>query len=231
MALRENNAEGSAPGTTIAASQTGSGDAFDSVAFNGTGTAKYTDDTAMHGSQSYNFLTPAGSHSALAVFDGANDLSCAVRFYLRLVHRPSAVMQLLTVRNTAAGNVGGINLNVGPIILQLVNSAGAAVFSFSKPLTTGVWYRVEVSYTVDTTSTGLGTLAYYLGDSTTPVEAPGTVTTANFGTANVSGIRIGKTTTSSAAANFYMDDIAFNNGTSTFIGGYSPTGSSAWLGT
>lgn len=229
MSYRNNTAEGGSNTTTVAASQAGSGDAFDVVSLFGAGTATYSTDNAIHGKQSYNISTTISTSDTVTLqFQGANSISAAIRFYLCLAGKNNGAAQIAGMRNASTGAVA-VNLT-GTSKVQLVDTTGGTIFTFINPLLSGIWYRIEVGITVDTATTGSGSAAYYLGDSPTPVETVNSFSTANLGTANIAIARFGKLTTAAGAINYYLDDAAFSDGSPTFIGGFSPTGSTAWLG-
>ena len=227
MAYRNNNAEGSSPGTTLAASQSGSGDAFDAVTLFGSATTIYTTDSKMHGNQCYRVNITTGTDTSIVEYQGANDLSGGIRFYFCLVGRPSGATQIAGIRSAGAGAVG-INITTTSKV-QIVDTTGGNIFTFTNSLNSGVWYRIEVGITVATSTTGTGAAAYYLGDATTPVEPINFFSAANLGTGNITTARFGKITATSSVCTLYFDDFAFTNGSANLIGGFSPSGATAWI--
>ncbi len=227
MAYHNNNAEGGTVGANLAINQTGSGDAFNVVAVSGTGSIKYSGLSVMHGSQSYNASSDTTGGTMAMRFNGENDINAAIRFYFCMLGTPSAAARIATIRNSTT-TCTCINTS-GTYRLQLTDTSGVGIFTFTNPLSSGVWYRIELGITVDTSTTGSASFAYYVGDSASPVESTFTTSTLDLGTTNATSAEFGKLTTNSVISNFCFDDIGFTGGSASFIGPFSPTATTAWV--
>ncbi len=219
MALRTNSAEGGTNGVaaTGANSGGGSGDAFNDIAIFSGSTITYSTSQKHNGLNSYH-LSATG---AAGYFDysGAASASVSYRVYIYLPTLPSTGMRLITMDGATAGV--GVNIT-GTGRLQLVDVTGTPITAFTTPLSTSTWYRVELGATAATSTTGSATLAYYANNSTSPVETAISGTTYNLGTGTFAKGRVGKDTIS-GNADFYLDDIAFNDSSSSLIGPVNTT--------
>lgn len=224
MAYRNNNAEGGSENSAVSANQTGSGSPFDSIyTFSNSNTSflTYSTFTKMHGAQSYRFVTSTTSDIAFVQYnEGVPSADASIRFYVCMNSLPASAVRVATIRSSA-GTVAGVNIgsNYKPTI---VNTSGTAILVAVNALTVGVWYRIEMNVGVRTTSTGIGSLATYVGDSLGPIEPPLSTTVGNFGTSNINGVQIGKVTGTPAVADLSFDDIAFDVGNQNFIGPIPP---------
>jgi hypothetical protein len=229
MAIRKNNAEGGTVGTAPVNGQAGSGDSFDTVFVSGGGAIVYANNTAQHGSKSY-FITAtaAGGDAAYLEFNGLDAATVSTRCYLWTALAPTTGVRVINMQSGPVTNAASITLlaNMRPAV---TNAAGGVVSTNITPLRPNTWYRLEYVVTRATATTGSCTFAVYEGDGTIAVETPFTTTTANFGTANISRVSFGKTTTTGALTSLYYDDIAIDDTTSALLGGYSPTAPTAWL--
>lgn len=218
MALQQNSAEGMASGTALAAQQSGSGTAFNEVTTSGGATGIYSSTRASHGSQSYRFTSPA-SGRVNANFNGSPAASFAFRTYIYFETLPSGITALASFFNTSGATMASLAYVSGKLVVQ---DATATLSTFPTSLMAGRWYRFELQGTIGTSTTnGRLSAAYYALDSTTPVDPVFTTTTANMTTTNGFIMSIGKLT-AAPTADFYLDNIAFDLGTSTPLGAYSP---------
>lgn len=221
MAWFRNNAEGQPNTTVLSTGNSGgtSGDAFNTVDSTGTGSITFSSVRAMHGRQSYLVVTNATATDFI-VWTGANDTSAAARVYLMLNANPASTSDFVTIRNSG-GTAAKLQIN-GSGAIQVTNAAGTGLDTFTPALTANVFYRLEMQVIIGAdTSTGTIRAQLYLGDSTTALDSYSS-STVNAGTTNITEVRMGKITSATATANWYMDDLALNSGTSTPIG---PTGS------
>jgi len=216
MALRQNNAEGMASGADLAAAQTGSGDAFSTVAKTGNPTGVYSSVQSAHGAQSY-YINGTTTDQFIVRYEGASETLSAARMYIRFIALPSAATNFLELRDINGGQNAAIGISAGGL-LQVKNAEGAALASFANVPNLNTWYHIELQVAVGS-STADGTIkaAYYLSDSTTPAETVYSSSTVNAGTSNIGSMRVGKIVTATTF-NAYIDDIAWNSGVVTPIG-------------
>ena len=225
MTSKTNTFEGQTSGTawSVANSGGGSGDAWDALTTSGTVTAVYDNAQAFNGSQSLH-LTCAASSQQIMRWTGLNGASNSARFYLRIV-ASSAAQDIVQFRN-GSGQAAAIGLSSSRQ-LQIKNALGGVLTSFTA-LALNTWYRVEMQVTkgvaTATPFDGTVTAAYYLGDSTTPVETAYTSTAVNTGTGNLVEWRIGKLTTS-PSLEVFIDSVGVNDASANPLGTYSRAGS------
>lgn len=221
MALRRFTAEGSPSGTTLTAanSGTGSGDALNTVFRANGATVAYSNVQAKRGLQSLLVTATAAIDEAILGFSGMTANNAALEFYIYLSSGPSlGATQIGQIR--ATGGIATYSLSTARV-LTVLNAASSGVMTFASPLSLNTWYRIALRAVPGTTTTN-GTIeaAYYLGDSTTPVEpvfsstaanagvgGPGTVTDGRFGKLNGAGDLIA-----------YFDDPSVLDNSVGFIG-------------
>lgn len=224
MALLENNAEGMAPGTVVTTAQTGSGTAFNISSVTGTATATYSNTRSAHGTQSYHMVGEASGGAVAFGWNGngstpTSSTQAAYRFYVYFETLPSGVMSIARLIDLTSVRIAEVAFVSGKLIVQDKNGT---ITTFPTSITTSQWYRIEVQAIVGA-SEGTSTVsaAYYLLDSTTPVDAAFSTSTAVTGTANAYNLVVGKNS-STPSVDMYVDDIAFNIGSSSQIGVYVP---------
>jgi RHS repeat-associated protein len=212
-----NSAEGGTNGTTVtvANSGAGSGDPFN-VVTRGTGAAlTFATAAAKHGSLGYSLTATSGTTTALT-WNGYNATSAAVRFYYNPgATLPSTTVRLLDVRNSSGTAARILMTSSNQLIVQ--NTAGTTLKTFPTALSTNTWYRIELGVSISATAATVNA-AYYPGDSTTPVDTAYSTSTANTGTTNITTISIGDTTSGTWAGTEYLDDLAIQPGTTSYIG-------------
>lgn len=221
MALRQNNAEGLPHGTTIAASQAGSGDAFMAIATSGVGsmTAIYSNARSAHGTQSYRMTTSGDAGFSMRWHSSTP--SAAGRCYVYFEALPvGSGLALLDARNLTGGAVvATIAVVSGRFVVQ--DNSGQ-IHMFPTFIVAGQWYRLELLAALGATgTTGSISAAYYLLDSTSPVDTPFSTNTASIPLSNIYQMWVGKRNTS-PSVDMFMDDIAWETGASAFIGPVPP---------
>lgn len=219
MTLVLNSAEGGVSGTNITTSNTGgtSGTAFSNIG-PGTGSITFSNAQAAHGSLSY-AVTGAASSGEFFGWNTYNDTSVAVRFYFNTgPSLPNSQLRILDVRNSSASALRVFIDTTNKLFIQ--NSTGTTIKTFANALSANTWYRIEVALSVSATAAVINT-DYYAGDSTTPAETGYSTTTGNTGSTNITDIRFGSVATASWTGTMYFDDLATNNGTTSYIGPYS----------
>jgi RHS repeat-associated protein len=212
-----NSAEGGTNGTTVTVANSGgaSGDPFN-VVTRGTGAAlTFATAAAEHGSLGYSLTATSGTGTHLD-WTGYNATSAAVRFYYNPGSTlPSTTVRLLDVRNSTGTAARVLVSSSNQLIVQ--NAAGTTLKTFPTTLSTNTWYRIELGVSISATAATVNA-AYYSGDSTTPADPAYSTSTANTGTANITTISIGDTSSATWAGTAYFDDLAAQPGTTSYIG-------------
>lgn len=224
MTLKTNSAEGGT-NTTVATQAVGgntgggSGDFFDVLAANTQIT--FDNSQSMHGSLSYKIVN-TNSTPCYVSWTGYADTTIAYRFYIRFATLPTvAGFRVTDPRDTAGAGVGRLFLNATNKF-SLQNAAGTAVYTATNAISANTWYRVEV---VAGTGTAVYKFDYYLGDSLTPVETGfSNAAQTNGSSNNIANIRIGNAAAVTYAGTMFIDDVAANNGSTSYIG----PASTAW---
>lgn len=219
MTLVTNSAEGQVNTTAVTAANSGgaSGTAFSLVAKNGT-LATFSTDHAMHGSESYKLATINASGCILG-WTSYNSASGALRGYLYMPALPDVLTPFVCAVNTSSANMAV--LYVYPAgNLSVRNGAGTEVLKSTSTLSAATWYRFELQVTAGaSTSTGTLQAAVYAGDGATAVgDCHYSSTTTNTGTVNLGSARFGVPQAVTTANTYYIDDLAANDGATSFIG-------------
>jgi hypothetical protein len=210
---KTNNAEGGTSGTAVTTGNSGgaSGDAWNTVV----GTAPTFDSgSKAHGTLGYKFACVSGSQCATQ-WTGFNASNGVVRAYLSgvptVLPASGTDEALLQVQDATATTI--FSFSIGPDATYRIHPhSGTRLTSTS---TAQLGDRYKITFTVGTTtSNGVLDLWIYRGDSASPVEHLFT-TTADLGTANWDRFKIGKSSTSTWAATFSLDDIAATSGSTT----------------
>lgn len=218
MTLRTNTAEGGTAGATVttANSGSGSGSAFDTVSVSATAPSVFQFSTAqaMHGTKSYRQVCEAGT-SVFYRHGGASAASMACRAYIRFVSVPATAGEFLHIRDTAGAIVASIATNTTQKLTVRGKSATLQDNWFTPSL--NVWYRLELRATKGTgTTDGTVAAAVYLGDDTA-AQVTYSATNVDAGTVNLGTACYGKAS-SSGASEFFLDDMAVDDGRTSFIG-------------
>jgi hypothetical protein len=220
MSLLQNTAEGGTNGSnaTNATTGGGSGDAF-TAANKGSGASLiFATAAADHGSLGYSITGTSGTATFVG-WTGYNDTSIAVRFYYNPGPTlPSTSLRLIDIRSSSA-TAARVMLNASNILF-VQNSAGSTLKTYGTALSPNTWYRIEMAITISATA-GTINCDYYIGDSGTPAETGYATSTGNTGSANIVSAYMGSTANATWTGTCYLDDIAANNGTTTYIGAAS----------
>lgn len=168
----------------------------------------------MHGSNSYKVATRGVSAVADAFWDSnLGQTTNFIRFYFMCDSTPTVSGDLIVMNNHGATiAIGTLSLTTANKLVVKTNG-GAAVYTFTNACTPGTWYRVELSVTVNGTTTAVWQVRLYQGDSATVTEDSGTQNVVNSGSpANADRVIFGNnaaTTNRPTATGFiYFDDIA-----------------------
>jgi hypothetical protein len=217
MALQQNTAEGQASGTIANISNTGggSGNAFGLMS---AGNVVFSNVQAAHNTQSYRIQASAGTAIFAGLTVGTPVSAAAVRYYLYLNAYPAVSLDSIVQIRATSGRTTVMGLTTDGRLSVYDNTGTVlqtAPLANAVPLNT--WVRIELRAVVGTGATdGTIAAAYYLGDSNTAQWSYAS-TTVNAGTNLITEGRFGRAN-ATGDINAYMDDLAFNDGLTSFIG-------------
>jgi hypothetical protein len=219
MTTKQNTFEGGSVGTTISSGNSGgaSGDAFDQVSIGAGSGIVFDNAQVAHGSKSAKITPAAGVSDVLLWSLSTNRVAARASFYLTAL--PTADLWLMSAYSSGV-RVATFHINAAGK-LRVDDASG----------TTGVWtsaatmplnQEVRCEHFLiagSSSSNGTHKFAFYLGDSTTPVETVYLSTAANIGAGlTITDYRIGKINTGPYATAFWVDDPAVNDAATDFIG-------------
>jgi hypothetical protein len=221
-----NNAEGGTHGTTVTVGNSGgaSGNAWTAVAKGTSSVLEYSNAHPAHGSLSYHFSNASGDANYLTWVPPSDaTASVPVRKYIYFAAWPAGDEFIMQFRNTSTSVVTLSITSTGK--LKVLNAVPAGVYTSTASLATGTLYRVEARVEKGvTTSNGEIDVAFYVGDSTTPVETPFSSSAMNTGLLDIASVRFGRSAAIAQAWECWMDDIALQTAGTAFIG---PVGNAA----
>jgi hypothetical protein len=143
-------------------------------------------------------------------------------FYIYLLAAPTASTIIAQTRVTGAA-IANLLLTVNRQI-TVTDAAGTSIQTFTTALALNTWYRVALRVVPGTTTTvphnGQVYAAFYLGDSTTSVDAVYSNTAANTGSSGANSaveFRWGKLQTAGTLS-AHFDDPSVNDGLGSFVG-------------
>lgn len=219
MAIIKNSAEGGTNATAATAANTGgtSGTAFSTVSIAGATAINFSNEQAATGSLSYKMITNAQDIQYLEWLPAVS-ASAVFRGYIYMASLPTAGNGFIRLLTSGGGTtLAHILITNGNV--QVQNSAGTTVATTSAAVPTGQWVRFEGSITNGNTATGTLNMDWYLGNGTSPISGLTVALTAqNFGTTNLGRIRFGRTAAFGTWASHYLDALAYQEGTTTYIG-------------
>jgi len=220
MATIRNTANGGTNATAATTANTGgtSGTAFATVSIAGSSAINFSNEQASEGSLSYKFVTN-GTDAQYVEWLPTAAASAAFRAYVYMPTLPTAGNGFIRILTAGGGTTLAHILVRNGGDYQIQDSAGTVVFTASPNIPAATWLRVEGSITNGVSTTGTMKVDWYVGDSLTPISGlSANLTAQNFGTANIGRIRFGRTAAFGTWANFYIDALAFADGTTTYIG-------------
>ena len=221
---KSNSAEGGSAGTSVTTANSGgaSGNAFTLVT-KGTGAALvYSSAAHAHGVLGYALTGASGTATSIG-WNGYSATSMALRFYYNPGPTlPNSVLRLADIRN-ASGTAARIELSASNQIF-IQNNAGTTVATFAHALQANTWYRIELAISVSSSAATINA-AYYLLDSTTPVDPAYATTAGNTGAASLTQVTVGSAASATWTGTSYFDDVASQSPSTAFIGpvSVSPT--------
>lgn len=179
------------------------GDALTTVSAGAGGSINYSTVQKMHGNLSIAMTPASGVTNFLQFNDASSGLFFSTMFYVYLTGYPSATTIFEAVQTTAGGTVARLNVTTTGA-LQIANSAGTVVSTFTNVMGLNAWYRVPFFGPVAASTTITAKL--YAGDSGTPIETQAP-TAVNTGTTAAGRVIYGKFTATGTMAVHYFDDM------------------------
>lgn len=221
MTRYNNSFEGGTTGSQITAASSGgvSGDAFTAVSG---ATTLYSNVQAAHGVLSMATSTTNASQGYIRWNTNTTATSVAARLYIYATGLPTGDEHLIRL-NTGTPGAGtrlvSIHYNVNGNLRISDASGTSGVWTSTNTLPLNQWVRIELfAIAGSTTSNGTIKGAYYLGDSTTPVETLYSNTAANVGTAqNFTYVVMGRYS-GAGTVQYYFDDLATDDAATGLIG-------------
>jgi hypothetical protein len=203
-----NNAEGGTSGTTVTTGNSGgaSGNAWDVVNIVSGDTIAFDNAHAAHGSLSYKWVVAA---SDLTNVEWTTTFGSQTTFYGRLYHYRTANFSG-NITQFWSGNGGSLYFSMaldsgGHIFYK--NSAGTTILTFTTPLPTSAWSRIEWTVTAGA-GTGSGTISFYPLDSIAATETH-SFTGQQFGASTFTVYAFGDYV-GAGAGTFWLDDMGLS---------------------
>lgn len=224
--LNKNHFEGQTDGVAITAANSGTfgDDAFDTVSASGGITVTYSTTASMHGTVAARFGSGNAATSGLVGYANYSATQLVQRSYFRFSALPTASDLVITQFRSSSAQLFAVRLRTdGKVGVDLPDGSTLATSTYTLSLNT--WYRVESAAVVGASG---GIVAdVYAGDSTTSLGRLGALTGINTGTAPMVAARWGKITSAASVNTFHIDDVAVQDGTSTYLGPYAGGGPTA----
>lgn len=222
MTILRNNAESGATagdGTAVTAANSGgaSGKAFDLVPTAGTTPFLFDNSTAHHGTYSYEFVSGAiTSYGQFTISSTDFSGTCYVKLDGAPVASDYAFMRLYSA-STMQVSIG--LMSTGRI--RALENGLVTAFTAATPLPSdGNFYRIEFNATQSPTAADIK-CSYFLGDSTTAIEALSKLASANTGSAPFDVFRVGKLTTTGTTP-YHIDEIGYEVAAAGALNGPAP---------
>jgi hypothetical protein len=185
------------------------------------GVVQYSTARAMHGTVSM-LVTQNAANVAVFGYTATPDAdadSITIRFYIYIVTLPSTLSQFGTqVRNSASGGIIRTDIGASGQVRLNLGATANVVSTTPNFLATATWYRVEIQASaLNTAGAAQAHLQVYAGDATTALWSLD-ITGATVGSL-ANHIRFGALSTTNSAISANFDDVAFEVGVATAIGG------------
>jgi hypothetical protein len=226
MTTREQRFNGGADGTTFTAANS-SADGSDAVfVVIGGGTATYETTGAKEGT-GLHVVNANGAAATIIGWDSTfTGLTFTARGYITFNADTTANGLSLVQVRTAAGSIGGLQLNTGRSLQCVYGGSGTAMPGSAYVITLGTRYRFEMVITPGTTSTS-GSFRYMLyADDSTEALVDVTVTGKDLRSQPVASVRWGKTGTAGDADIVFEEFIASDEHAAPFGPIAQPLGAS-----
>jgi len=130
----------------------------------------------------------------------------------------------------ATNRAGGIR-RIGSNKLRVFDSLGASIWASTNALSINTYYRIEIRIQCGASANATMSGAYYVGDSTTPVETFSVATATT--TANILSVHMGKQQTAAntpSTLHTWYDELAIDDAPTGLIGPWSNPGNTAPIG-
>lgn len=214
MALKQNTFEGGTHNAliTVANSGGGSGDAWDAV----TGSLlRYENTRSINGSMSMGVPTPGTATGYAKAVVATKTL--AARFYVYLTEASTVDIDFLRFVSDTTTRLSLRVQGTNRLRIRSGDPTGNT-WTATNPIPMNQWVRCEVRVKIgNSTSDSELHVAYYAGNDTTPIDSFSS-TTQNLGTTNITEVDFGKTSAASYPASYWIDDTAWDDAATAFIG-------------
>jgi hypothetical protein len=222
VTIKQNSFEGGTAGTTVSTGNSGgaSGTAFDVVTIGSGATLTYTTTEVMHATKAL-ALGSVATNTTFVTYNGFATTQMAVRFYIRFDTLPgtNGPIRLCDIR-TSSTSVTRVVMDTSNRLIFQTSNGTTTLKTFTTALSANTWYRIE-AVSSNGTSGATCNMSYYVGDSGSATDSF-TTSSANTGvTTNITTVQFGQNAGGGGAFTLYIDDIAAQDGTLTFIGAAS----------
>lgn len=226
-----NTAEGQPNGTTLSAANSGggSGTAFDTYSTTGSGTATYSTDVSMFGSQSYKIVSGASQGVYLRSNTAANAYAGTAQVYVYLTAYPTANTPFLIMYNSGSSSIAQFSVSAAGAF-KISDASATPGTSADGMFPLNQWMRLDLSVNVgSTTSNGRIIAQASYANSPTYLWKYDSGTTRDAGTVALSEYRFGKLLGTPDIATFYIDNPGWRSNMIDFIPPESSTPKVAWF--
>ena len=222
MAILRNTADLGTNGVAVTSGNNGGtgNDALTPFTTSGASAITFSNDiTADTGTLVYKIAANAAESAYLEWLPtGSNSIADRVYFYFPAY--PSAGNGILRIMSSGGGTTHAQVVLRNDGSFQIADGTGGFPFTSAAgviPLNTLL--RLEWSINNPSTTTGVMNLDWYAGDSSTPIAgASYSTTTGNFGTTQMARVRYGRTAPFGTSWTLYVDSLAHQDGSTTYIG-------------
>jgi hypothetical protein len=213
MTTYSNNFDGGTDGIGVSVANSGGASGTAPTTVFGTGLL-FEADAAFQGGMGARVA--AGSYGALQYTISCTAL--AVKMYFKVSATPATSDLYLSRVHTGGTRLFSVHANTAGKLRVSDASGTTGVFTAASALVADTWYRLEYYITAGASNTtGSIKFAYYLGNSTTPVETVYTNNAANVGTAQTfTSLYMGKYSASGETVD--LDAFSFNDAATDLIG-------------
>ncbi|SDD40172.1 hypothetical protein [Auraticoccus monumenti] len=206
MTNRHNGYESGTPGQPVTPENSGS----TAPVFASAGTT-YSDERAFHGSLSAHGSPTAGVLSSDRWLIDSDRLDVGVGLWLDT----AATADFTMLRATQAADAVSTSVLLQATNRLRLNVKGNILWTATNPLPMSQWVWATLALRAgDSPTTGTAQIAYYVGESETPVEISQLFTGINVAdaTALLNFFRVGKQTAAATPTGFFWDDVQIRTG-------------------
>lgn len=207
MTIYRNTLEGGTDGLAISTANSGgaSGNAFTAVA----SPISFSTEQAHAGSLSMKPSVAANQSYVRWGFSGTRSLAFRAYVYCTTAHTAEYIINRLDV-----GGNSVVAAVIGSNSMLRIKSGGTYQWTASSTFPLNQWVRIEFLTEIGTSANdGKARLAYYIGESATPVGDSGWINNLSLSgdTGTVTGALFGKISLAAYAGSLYMDTLAVNS--------------------